>query len=101
MTFGYNLKVDGVDVTLVYLKDKLAALISRGNGVEGIDWSKKVDFLPAIPKTIPNHAAQLVLQGELCWYRSGHQQAIKGGSNARNKVTGWLMRKNLLAQQDE
>lgn len=94
-------KVDGVAVTLVYRKGKLAALISRGNGVEGIDWSKKADFLPAIPKKIPNHASQLILQGELFWYQPGHQQAIMGGANARNKVAGWLMRKNLLVQQEK
>lgn len=65
--------------------------ISRGNGVEGSDWSKKSDFLPAITKKIPNHAYQLILQGELFWYHSGHQQVIMGGANARNKVAGWLM----------
>lgn len=94
-------KVDGVAVTLAYQKGKLAALISRGNGIEGIDWTKKAHFLPAIPKTIPNHATQLILQGELFWYQSGHQQAIAGGANARNKVAGWLMRKNLLVQQEK
>ncbi|MBQ0529058.1 NAD-dependent DNA ligase LigB [Providencia rettgeri] len=86
-------KVDGVAVTLVYKNGKLISMISRGNSVEGIEWRAKADFIPAIPKQI-KYSGMLVLQGELFWRMNGHIQAKSGGVNARNKIAGWLMRKN-------
>ncbi|ENY6786048.1 NAD-dependent DNA ligase LigB [Providencia rettgeri] len=86
-------KVDGVAVTLVYKNGKLVSMISRGNSIEGIEWRAKADFIPAIPKQI-KYSGMLVLQGELFWRMNGHIQAKSGGVNARNKIAGWLMRKN-------
>lgn len=85
-------KVDGVAVTLVYQNGHLISMISRGNGIEGLEWRDKADFIPAIPKQIDIHKS-VILQGELFWRLNQHIQAKSGGVNARNKIAGWLMRK--------
>ncbi|WP_275075262.1 NAD-dependent DNA ligase LigB [Providencia rettgeri] len=85
-------KVDGVAVTLVYQNGHLISMISRGNGIEGLEWRDKADFISAIPKQI-SLQKNVVLQGELFWQLNEHIQAKDGGINARNKIAGWLMRK--------
>nr|ELR5258690.1 NAD-dependent DNA ligase LigB [Providencia rettgeri] len=87
-------KIDGVAVSLVYENGQLISMISRGNNLEGIEWRAKADFIPTVPKKI-KHQGTLILQGELFWQMHEHIQAEYGGMNARNKVAGWLMRKNL------
>lgn len=87
-------KVDGVAVTLHYENGRLVSMISRGNGSEGLNWRDKADFIRAIPKTI-SAKQSLVLQGELFWKLNGHVQSADGGKNARSKIAGWLMRKEL------
>lgn len=86
-------KVDGVAVSLVYKRGKLVSMISRGNGIEGLEWRRKADFISAIPKQLPTSETRLVLQGELFWRLKGHVQEHSGGVNARSQVAGWLMRK--------
>ena len=86
-------KIDGVAVSLVYEYGHLVSLISRGDGIEGVDWRQKADFIPAIPKKIKSHKKRLVLQGELFWGLTDHVQEALGGLNARSKIAGWLMRK--------
>ncbi|SUC34173.1 DNA ligase B [Providencia rustigianii] len=87
-------KVDGVAVSLVYDNGQLVSLISRGNGVEGLEWRKKADFILDLPKVIPIKQ-RVILQGELFWKLNNHVQKQLGGLNARSKVAGWLMRKKL------
>ncbi|QHM77624.1 DNA ligase B [Mixta theicola] len=94
-------KIDGVAVTLVYRDGKLAALISRGDGLRGQSWLDKAPYIPAIPPQIPDRRPQLVLQGELFLTMTDHQQAAHGGRNARAQVAGALRRQEaspLLAQ---
>lgn len=94
-------KVDGVAVTLVYRQGKLAALISRGDGLKGQSWLDKAAAILAIPREIPDKSDELVLQGELFLTVTAHQQAKQGGVNARAQVAGALMRQTpspLLAQ---
>lgn len=88
-------KVDGVAVTLVYQQGKLISAISRGNGEQGEDWLDKVKAIPAVPQALSQAPAQLVLQGELFLMVNDHQQQTVGGINARAKVAGMLMRKQL------
>ncbi|MGJ0623291.1 NAD-dependent DNA ligase LigB [Xenorhabdus bovienii] len=87
-------KVDGVAVTLVYEKGRLAGLISRGNGSEGTNWMDKSPFITRIPKQIKNAPERLVLQGELFWQKDSHRQSIVGSQGARSKVAGLMMRKS-------
>ncbi|MFZ1871354.1 MAG: NAD-dependent DNA ligase LigB [Chania sp.] len=88
-------KIDGVAVTLVYQQGKLVSAISRGNGEKGEDWLEKVKAIPAVPQDLPRVPAQLVLQGELFLMVNDHRQQRLGGINARAKVAGMLMRKQL------
>ncbi|WP_410964703.1 NAD-dependent DNA ligase LigB [Salmonella sp. SAL04286] len=87
-------KVDGVAVTLVYQNGKLTRAISRGNGLQGEDWTPKIRLIPSIPQTTQGALANAVLQGEIFLQREGHIQQRMGGMNARSKVAGMLMRQD-------
>lgn len=88
-------KVDGVAVTLVYQQGRLISAISRGNGERGEDWLDKVKAIPVVPQELQQAPAHLVLQGELFLMVNDHRQQTVGGINARAKVAGMLMRKQL------
>lgn len=90
-------KVDGIAVTLVYQRGHLTALLSRGDGLLGQDWTAKAASIFAIPPIIPDTAEQIVLQGELFLMMNGHRQNITGGVNARSTVAGAMMRRNASA----
>ena len=81
-------KLDGIAATLHYQQGKLAKVISRGDGVRGEDWTEKARNIPAIPQYIPHPDASVILQGELFLKMTDHQQAVKGGVNARSVVAG-------------
>ena len=85
-------KLDGVAVTLHYQSGKLAQVISRGDGLQGEDWTAKARHIPAIPQRIPLTANFLTLQGELYLKMTDHQQSSKGGVNARSVVAGAMRR---------
>lgn len=91
-------KVDGVAVTLVYERGQLVQAISRGDGINGQDWTDHAKQIPAIPAHLP-WEENLVLQGELYLRLDEHVQASAGSVNARSKVAGMLAR-NLLTAQD-
>lgn len=92
-------KVDGVAVTLVYRRGQLAQAISRGDGVDGQDWTANVRQLVHVPQQLAE-SGDLVLQGELYWRQPGHVQVRHGGQGARGKVAGLLSRKALAAQSE-
>ncbi|WP_025995653.1 NAD-dependent DNA ligase LigB [Pseudomonas viridiflava] len=93
-------KVDGVAVTLVYFKGRLAKAISRGDGIKGQDWTSHAQLIKAIPQQLP-WPDDAVLQGELYERLSEHVQASAGSVNARSKVAGLLARKTLSPAQAE
>ncbi|WP_426703144.1 NAD-dependent DNA ligase LigB [Rhodanobacter sp. Col0626] len=88
-------KADGVAVTLLYLDGQLQQATSRGDGVQGSDWTALAQRIDAIPKRLPHAPARVVLQGELYWRLSGHVQSDDGGANARSTVAGALARDEL------
>lgn len=85
-------KVDGVAVTLVYRQGQLVQATSRGNGLQGEDWTAKVKALKRVPGRVNGLLANSVLQGELFLRRDGHVQQRMGGMNARARVAGAMMR---------
>ncbi|EOC1699624.1 NAD-dependent DNA ligase LigB [Cronobacter dublinensis] len=85
-------KVDGVAVSLVYRKGELRQVISRGDGLQGEDWTARARHIPAIPQQVDGELADSVLQGELFLRREGHRQQHDGGVNARARVAGAMMR---------
>ncbi|AXF78889.1 NAD-dependent DNA ligase LigB [Erwinia tracheiphila] len=86
-------KVDGVAVTLHYQHGVLVRMLSRGDGLQGEDWTDKASHIPAIPGLIPFKQEAVSLQGELFLIMQDHQQSAAGGMNARSKVAG-AMRRN-------
>jgi len=87
-------KVDGVAATLVYRDGQLVQVLSRGDGVQGHDWSHHIPRLGGITRQLPE-PLDLVLQGELYWRLEHHVQAEAGGASARGTVAGLLARKAL------
>ncbi|QWA28990.1 NAD-dependent DNA ligase LigB [Pseudomonas sp. RC3H12] len=87
-------KVDGVAVSLIYQQGRLVRLLSRGDGVQGHDWSRHIPSLGAITRQLPQ-PVDLVLQGELYKRLEGHVQAQAGSLNARGSVAGLMARKQL------
>jgi DNA ligase (NAD+) len=88
-------KADGVAVTLLYLDGHLQQATSRGDGVNGSDWTSMAQVIDAIPKHLPNAPSRVVLQGEIYWRLPGHVQASDGGANARSAVAGAMAREQL------
>lgn len=89
-------KVDGVAVTLIYRHARLAAAISRGNGVSGQDWYTKALHIAAIPRRLAKDAPPLVLlQGELYATLDAHRQSRDGTDGARARVAGLMARDTL------
>jgi DNA ligase (NAD+) len=88
-------KADGVAVTLLYVDGSLRLAVSRGDGTHGSDWTAQAQRIAAIPKTLPNAPARVVLQGELYWRLAGHVQADDGSARARSAVAGAMLRERL------
>nr|WP_314478925.1 NAD-dependent DNA ligase LigB [uncultured Pseudomonas sp.] len=91
-------KVDGVAVSLVYRQGRLTQLISRGDGVQGHDWSRHIAQLEGVARQLPE-PRDLSLQGELYLHLGEHIQAAAGGINARGTVAGLLARRQLSDEQ--
>ncbi len=91
-------KVDGVAVTLIYRNGWLHRAISRGDGVNGQDWTASARQIAAIPQKLPQ-PLDLLLQGELYWRLTEHVQAQAGSLNARATVAGLMARKALSPEQ--
>ncbi|MGE8190823.1 NAD-dependent DNA ligase LigB [Pseudomonas sp. NPDC086278] len=91
-------KVDGVAVTLIYRRGSLHQAISRGDGVNGQDWTASAQLIPAIPGQL-TQPVDVLVQGELYWRLTDHVQARAGGVNARSAVAGLMARKSLAPEQ--
>ena len=91
-------KVDGVAVSLTYRKGRLVQLTSRGDGVQGHDWSRHIPQLGNVTRQLPQ-ALDLQLQGELYLRLGQHVQAQAGSANARGSVAGLLARKQLSVEE--
>ncbi|TPG72591.1 NAD-dependent DNA ligase LigB [Pseudomonas arsenicoxydans] len=87
-------KIDGVAVTLTYRNGLLHQAISRGDGINGQDWTASARLIPGIPQKLVQPVDMLV-QGELYWQLTDHVQAKAGSQNARSTVAGLMGRKTL------
>lgn len=91
-------KVDGVAVTLIYRAGVLQQAISRGDGVNGQDWTVSARNIDAIPQRL-KQPLDVLVQGELYWRLNEHVQARAGSVNARAIVAGLMGRKSLSTEQ--
>ncbi|KOY04082.1 NAD-dependent DNA ligase LigB [Pseudomonas nunensis] len=91
-------KVDGVAVSLIYRKGLLHQAISRGDGINGQDWTVSARQIAAIPRQLAR-PLDLLVQGELYWRLTNHVQAQAGSLNARATVAGLMARKTLSTEQ--
>ncbi|UZE00656.1 NAD-dependent DNA ligase LigB [Pseudomonas mediterranea] len=91
-------KVDGVAVTLIYREGRLHQAISRGDGIQGHDWTPTARKIGAIPQRL-HRPLDLLVQGELYWRLDKHVQARDGSLNARSTVAGLMARKDLTTDE--
>jgi DNA ligase (NAD+) len=91
-------KVDGVAVSLIYRNGQLHQAISRGDGINGQDWTSSARQIADIPQQL-SQPLDMLLQGELYWRLTDHVQAQAGSLNARATVAGLMARKSLSAEQ--
>ncbi|VVP79031.1 NAD-dependent DNA ligase LigB [Pseudomonas fluorescens] len=91
-------KVDGVAVTLIYRAGVLQQAISRGDGVNGQDWTASARNIDAIPQRL-KQPLDVLVQGELYWRLNEHVQARAGSVNARAVVAGLMGRKSLSTEE--
>lgn len=91
-------KVDGVAVTLIYRQGVLQQAISRGDGVNGQDWTASARRIAAIPQRL-RQPRDLLVQGELYWRLNAHVQSQSGSVNARATIAGMMGRKTLDVEQ--
>jgi DNA ligase (NAD+) len=91
-------KVDGVAVSLIYSKGLLQQAISRGDGMNGQDWTASARQIVGIPQQL-KQPMDVLVQGELYWRLTDHIQAKAGSINARASVAGLMARKSLSAEQ--
>lgn len=98
-SFWVQPKADGVAVTLVYQQGQLVQAISRGDGVQGQDWTARVLELSAIPARLDTSLPNVVLQGELVMRLHKHQQSRDGGQNARSRVAGLMQRQQITDEE--
>ncbi|MCX8966996.1 NAD-dependent DNA ligase LigB [Erwinia psidii] len=87
-------KIDGVAVTLHYRHGLLVSMVSRGDGLQGEDWTDKAKQIPSVPQHIPFESDAVILQGELFLRMHDHRQSSAGSVNARSVVAGAMRRKD-------
>lgn len=82
-------KLDG-NSALLYCKDGVTKLYSRGNGVEGQNISHLLDFIQGIPnlKQLTSSTSEMTIRGELIMSKADFENVSDQGANARNMVAG-------------
>lgn len=97
--FWVQPKADGVAVTLVYQQGQLVQAISRGDGVQGQDWTERVLELSAIPARLDTSLPEIVLQGELVMRLQNHRQKHDGAQKARSSIAGLMLRQQITDEE--
>jgi DNA ligase (NAD+) len=99
-----ELKIDGVAITLLYKKDKLARAATRGNGMEGEDVTPNIQTIPALPARLKNGSPPLLceIRGEVFINKRDFENLNKRRlkrrlplySSPRNAASGSLRQQN-------
>ncbi len=84
-------KVDGIAIELVYDQGQLISATTRGNGKCGLDITRPIKRVPAIPDTIKTQAP-MILHGELFARLDRLNSLLDGYVSARHYVAGHMSR---------
>ena len=92
-------KVDGISVSLVYVRGKLDQAVTRGDGRRGDVITKQVRRLGTVPLSLDGVASgELEIRGELYWplseFRRHNATLEKALINPRNGTAGMMKRKD-------
>jgi NAD-dependent DNA ligase (contains BRCT domain type II) len=86
-------KQDGISVLLMYHNGRFDKAYSRGNGLEGADYTRHVKNVPSVPKTVPCKASLLVVRAELIMpVETFNNKYLGTYKNPRNMVSGCFNR---------
>ena len=95
-------KIDGIGVSLVYERGKLARAVTRGDGKKGDDITKQVLRARAVPATLSGVGGSIEIRGELYWPRAAFDRwnakleaaGEEKIANPRNGCAGMAKRKD-------
>ncbi len=86
-------KQDGISVLLMYHNGRFDKAYSRGNGIEGADYTRHVKHVPSVPKSIHTKASLLVVRAELIMpVETFNNKYLGTYKNPRNMVSGCFNR---------
>lgn len=94
-------KIDGISVSLLYVRGTLERAVTRGDGRKGDDITRQVLGARAVPERLHGAKGSLEIRGELYWPTDAflaHNERLKAAgerplANPRNGCAGLMKRK--------
>lgn len=108
LTLFVEPKIDGISVSLLYEKGRLARAVTRGDGQKGDDITKQVLRARAVPPKLEGASGSLEVRGELYWPNdrfAAWNEKLRGAgletiANPRNGTAGVIKRKEIEGLED-
>ncbi len=92
--FNCELKIDGIALSLIYIKKKLHKVLTRGNGKYGENITKNIKVIKSIPKKIKYKSKEkyVEIRGEIFIKKNIFNKINKNNyfSNSRNLTSGTI-----------
>lgn len=101
-TYVVEPKIDGLSIAIEYIDGKFVKGATRGDGQVGEDVSANLRTIRAIPKTLKESVARIIVRGEVYMPRKSFAELVekqenegeKTFKNPRNAAAGSLRQKN-------
>jgi len=95
-------KIDGISVSLLYVRGQLARAVTRGDGQRGDDITRQVEHARAVPSKLAGVKGTLEIRGELYWPNHAwaawnarlEAEGERRIANPRNGCAGLMKRKD-------
>ena len=96
--YVFELKIDGVALSLIYQDSLLVRAVTRGDGVQGDEITANARTIPTIPLRLQQPGINCEIRGEVYMAKSDFAQLKTDGeplfANPRNSTAGSLKRQN-------
>ena len=83
-------KLDGIALSIFYLRNRLVQVLTRGNGVQGEDITYNAKYVSNIPQALDSNYSELYIRAEAVIHKDNFQLISNKFSNSRNAVAGIL-----------